>query len=70
MRNARSDTRPSNASVSSPPRPAPGSCPSCRSSSIVTTAKVPDEGTYWRCTACGDVWNEARRQTARYGARW
>ena len=41
----------------------PGSCPTCRSSSIVTTAKIPDADSYWRCTACGEVWNNTRRTT-------
>jgi predicted Zn finger-like uncharacterized protein len=39
---------------------APATCPSCRSSSIVTKAKTPDTATYWRCTACGEIWNVAR----------
>jgi predicted Zn finger-like uncharacterized protein len=41
----------------------PGSCPSCGSSSLVTTAKIPDAASYWRCTSCGDVWNDSRRQS-------
>jgi predicted Zn finger-like uncharacterized protein len=47
----------------------PASCPACRSSSIVTTAKKPDADSYWRCTTCGEVWNDSRRQNQRYGAR-
>ena len=47
----------------------PASCPTCQSTSIVSTAKIPDSSTYWRCTKCGDIWNDARRQTARNGGR-
>jgi predicted Zn finger-like uncharacterized protein len=43
----------------------PESCPICHSSSIVTTAKVPDADSYWRCTGCGEVWNDARRDSSR-----
>jgi predicted Zn finger-like uncharacterized protein len=39
------------------------SCPTCHSVAIVTTAKSPDADSYWRCTACGDVWNDSRRKT-------
>lgn len=50
----------------------PASCPTCRSSSIVTTAKIPDSSSYWRCTACGHVWNESRGHNDRNGGgrRW
>lgn len=44
----------------------PGSCPACSSSSIVTTAKIPDADSYWRCTKCGEVWNDGRRQKSQY----
>ncbi len=44
----------------------PGSCPSCQSVAIVTTAKIPDDRSYWRCTACGEIWNDSRgRNVAR-----
>ena len=49
--------------------PAPAACPTCRSASIVTTAKSPTADSYWRCTACGEVWNVSRRQTSTYGTR-
>jgi hypothetical protein len=29
--------------------------------------KEPDDETYWRCTSCGEVWNDARRRTPRRG---
>ena len=51
------------------PQPPPASCPTCRSPSIVTTAKSPNTDSYWRCTACGEVWNVSRRQTSTYGTR-
>jgi predicted Zn finger-like uncharacterized protein len=44
------------------PHVPPTSCPSCQSPTIVTTAKIPDADSYWRCTQCGDVWNGSRRQ--------
>ena len=43
----------------------PACCPSCRSVAISTTARNPDEHAYWRCGACGEVWNAARRTAAR-----
>ena len=44
-------------------------CPACRSSSIGTKARTPDESAYWRCEACGEVWNAARRKTEPNGGR-
>jgi hypothetical protein len=41
----------------------PKHCPSCRSRDVTTSAKVIDTNSYWRCVACGEVWNLARRQT-------
>lgn len=59
---------PSGRSVpSNPDTDFPASCPTCQSSSIATTAKTPDSSSYWRCTTCGEVWNDSRRQAAR---RW
>ncbi len=43
----------------------PTSCPACKSSSIVTTAKMPDRDSYWRCKDCGEVWNNSRSQRPR-----
>lgn len=49
----------------------PSVCPSCRSSSISTSAKSPDASSYWRCERCGEIWNVARRDAVRPGAyRW
>ena len=51
--------------------PIPTSCPACQSSSIGTTAKIPDADNYWRCENCGEVWNASRSQTDWYrGQRW
>jgi predicted Zn finger-like uncharacterized protein len=47
----------------------PDSCPACRASEIVTTAKSPDSSSYWRCTNCGEIWNESRYQPGRSGGR-
>ena len=43
----------------------PSACPVCESSSVTTTARTPDENTYWRCGRCGEVWNASRRQAGR-----
>jgi predicted Zn finger-like uncharacterized protein len=49
----------------------PVSCPSCASSSIVTTAKSPDANSYWRCKSCGEIWNGARfRPSGNRGGAW
>jgi hypothetical protein len=44
---------------------APSACPACRGSDIKTTSKVVTAETYWRCVACGEVWNVRRRQASR-----
>ena len=46
---------------------APTTCPTCRSVDISTTARPTDGSAYWRCAACGEVWNAARRAAARNG---
>jgi hypothetical protein len=38
----------------------PTACPACQSSSITTTARNPNENTYWRCIGCGEIWNVSR----------
>jgi ribosomal protein L37AE/L43A len=35
-------------------------CPFCRSPHVHTTGKVVSHSTYWRCSACGEIWNPAR----------
>jgi transposase-like protein len=47
----------------------PSTCPACNSPAISTTAKRPDANSYWRCDACGEVWNARRRQEMRSGPR-
>ncbi len=42
----------------------PAACPVCRSTDLKTTSKTVDEATYWRCNACGEVWNAGRRRDA------
>ncbi|HEX5474438.1 MAG TPA: hypothetical protein VFX12_07240 [Vicinamibacterales bacterium] len=49
------------------PSAPPARCPVCRSNDIVTTSKAVDKTTYWRCRACGEVWNADRRHG---GAPW
>ena len=48
------------------PIAAPSACPACRSADITTTSKVVAADTYWRCVACGEVWNVTRREASRY----
>jgi len=49
----------------------PANCPFCRSADVTTKSKVVNESTYWRCTACGEIWNPGRlRAQPRYGGRW
>ena len=45
----------------------PAVCPSCGSKDVVTTSKNVTTATYWRCEACGDVWNiDRQRKAGRY----
>jgi ribosomal protein L37AE/L43A len=41
---------------------APKACPFCGSADVTTTAKDVNVSTYWRCTACGQIWNAGRLQ--------
>ena len=43
---------------------APSQCPFCKSTSILTTSKLVSETTYWRCHACGQIWNALRLRIA------
>jgi hypothetical protein len=45
----------------------PSRCPACRSQDVKTTSKVATTDAYWRCEACGEVWNVARH---RAGSRY
>ncbi|MGB7220333.1 MAG: hypothetical protein WBD07_16155 [Vicinamibacterales bacterium] len=40
--------------------PPPSSCPFCRSPKIAPTSAKVDASTYWRCEACGEMWNPGR----------
>ena len=52
-------TSPSRADRNEPAAPP---CPTCRSSSDVTTPNGRDAASYWRCGKCGEVWNVSRHQ--------
>lgn len=47
-------------------------CPVCKSAAVTTRARRPDEDSYWRCTACGEIWNINRRTEPqpRGGREW
>jgi hypothetical protein len=42
----------------------PTRCPTCGGRQIVTASKTIDRDTYWRCVACGEVWNRDRCRSA------
>jgi transposase-like protein len=44
------------------PLTAPEVCPFCRSVDVKTTSKDVTVSTYFRCTACGQIWNAGRLQ--------
>ena len=51
----------------------PEACPFCESKAVGTLAKVITASTYWRCQACGEMWNPERLQRAsqpRRGSSW
>ncbi|OFV93629.1 MAG: hypothetical protein A3G76_06190 [Acidobacteria bacterium RIFCSPLOWO2_12_FULL_65_11] len=35
----------------------PSTCPFCGSSKIAAASGKVDAATYWRCEACGELWN-------------
>ena len=47
----------------------PDACPFCQSKAVGTLAKVITPSTYWRCQACGEIWNPARLESSRYAYR-
>jgi transposase-like protein len=47
----------------------PASCPVCRSREVTTTSKAASVDAYWRCCACGEVWNVARHRAGSRYAR-
>jgi len=48
--------------------PPPIACPRCGSRELTTSGKRDDAAGYWRCGACGEVWNNGRRKTP--AQRW
>lgn len=49
------------------PTKPPDRCPQCGSPRVKTTTKPVTASTYWRCEACGEIWNVGRRlPTSRY----
>jgi transposase-like protein len=41
----------------------PTACPTCKSVDVTTTAgKAVTPESYWRCVACGEMWNHARHR--------
>jgi transposase-like protein len=45
----------------------PTACPFCRSPRILTAGERVDSSSYWRCEACGQMWNVDRlRAPGRY----
>ncbi len=69
MKNPNPRTDSGAASRSSLPRNGPAACPACQSTVLVTTTKSPDADSYWRCTKCGEVWNDSRRRAPQFPAR-
>jgi formate dehydrogenase maturation protein FdhE len=53
------------------PLPSPTACPFCGSPKIATTTERVDASTYWRCVACGEMWNlgRLRASSQRYDDR-
>jgi hypothetical protein len=46
-------------------------CRSCQSDRITATDSTVTDATYWRCLACGEVWNPARAPVERpVGRKW
>jgi ribosomal protein L37AE/L43A len=40
----------------------PTNCPDCGSRAVGTLAKIITPDTFWRCAACGIVWNQKQRR--------
>ena len=38
-------------------------CPYCASDRVTTTNTTLSVSTYWRCDACGEIWNPGRART-------
>ena len=50
--------------------PAVSQCPFCRSPRVATTGKAESSSTYWRCEACGEIWNPTRQTAPRNHRGW
>jgi hypothetical protein len=59
----RHDERNDKGEGADPVRP-PSQCPVCRSVDVTTASKVVSAASYWRCSACGEVWNVGRQRAA------
>lgn len=45
-------------------------CPFCRSTRVATASKTVSDSTYWRCLACGEIWNPTRARVSPRTNRW
>ena len=45
------------------PPTAPTACPFCRATTIRSPGEKVDLDAYWRCEACGEMWNLSRMQS-------
>lgn len=45
------------------PPAAPAACPICRSPRVTSTNAKTNVSTYWRCEACGEIWNPGRARS-------
>ncbi len=48
----------------------PPVCPFCHTGPVTTTSKQQNEATYWRCQACGQIWNPGRMAAMEKQRRW
>jgi len=49
-----------------PPVLSKPACPFCRSQEVSTTSKAITDATYWRCSTCGQIWNQSRLLKRKY----
>jgi transposase-like protein len=57
--------------MSAMPDPSPPPvCPFCQKGPVTTTSKQQNEATYWRCHACGQIWNPGRMAAIQKQRRW
>ena len=65
---------PANSEIQPQDFPAPTNCPFCRSPKIAMPNDKVNASTYWRCEACGEMWNidRLRESSNRFGdgPRW